>query len=183
MAGCKNVTAEEIREVQEEEESTQTAMLRVDQEDQLTRECDIEPQPGQQGTQMSLAMRNLANILSGAEAFKDLICSNASDCLCVEEMYHSIDRVFRYYAQKLGEGVNKRTQSLITQFVRAPALARPFNPPANPGPSTSTLDENAISEVDFEGLLNEAAAIAHTQDIAANDHESDDDDEEWPGQQ
>ena len=77
MAGCKNVTAEEMREVQEEEEeSTKTTMLRVDQEDQLARECEIEPQPVQQATQMSLAMRNPANILSGADAFKDLICSN-----------------------------------------------------------------------------------------------------------
>ena len=42
----------------------------------------------------------------------------------------------RYYAEKHGEGVNKRTQSLITQLVRAPAPAPPFNPPANPGPPT-----------------------------------------------
>ena len=146
VAGCENVTAEEMREVQEEE-STQTAMLRADQEDQLARECDIEPQPGQQGTQMSLAMRNLANILSGTVAFKDLICSNDFDRMLVEEMCHSIDRVVRY-AQKLEEGMNKRIQSLITQFVRAPAPTPPFNPPANPSPSTSTLDDNAISEVD-----------------------------------
>ena len=33
VAGCENITAEEMREMQEEDEFTQIAMLRVDQED------------------------------------------------------------------------------------------------------------------------------------------------------
>ena len=77
--------------------------------------------------------------------------------------------------------MNKRTQSLITQFVRAPALAPSFIPSANPDLSTRTLDDDAISEVDLEGFLNKASAIAQTQNIADNDDESDDDDEECLG--
>ena len=178
VAGCQDVTVEEVRELTQEEESAQSAMQRVDEEDQLARER----KPGESQAVQVLqgpSMCNLANILFGVDTLKDIIGNNDNDTLRVEEICNSIDNTIRYYADKHRDGVNKRTQSLITKFVRCPAPAQPFNLPADPRPGPSTQDNDAISEVDFEGFLNEAATVVQTQD-ASSDSESD---EGGPGPQ
>ena len=164
VAGCNDVTAEEMREVlTPEEETAQTAMQRIDEEDQLASEHEINLQTVQEGEQPAMTMRNLANILSVVDTLKDAISNNDPDSMRVEEIISSIDRSIRFYAEKHNEGVNKRTQALITQFIRA-----------NPGPSTSISDgDDTISEDDFEGFLNEVGVHA-AHNVVSSDNESDD---------
>lgn len=119
--------------------------------------------------------------MSGIDAVKDIISANDSDPLRVEEICHNIERAVRFYIDKHVEGVNKRSQSLITKFVRTPEPAQQFKTPANPSTSTSGLDDDdSISETDFEGFMTEVAAIAQDQDVASSDSESDN---EGPGPQ
>lgn len=123
-----------------------------------------------------MGVRALGDILSATHILKNAINNGDFDRLRAEEVCYNIDKAVQFYTEKHSDGVNKRTQSLITRFMRQ-TLEQPAHT-AHPEPSTSSLDDS-ISEAHFEGFTREVDDIART--IAVVDSEEDESDSNTEG--
>lgn len=193
VAGCEGVTQEEMRELlQEECQTAEVTMERVDQEDeQSVSHEENTNQP--QNLPEEMTMHNLSNILLGVAQLKEIITANERDRFKAEEMCYALDKTFRDYDVRHKEGVNQRKQSLITKFLcpttTTAASTSSFEPAASA--STTAADDAAAStstgleDLNFEGFEAAVNAYRSRQDVLAtgDESESSEDDDGLSGPQ
>lgn len=122
-------------------------------------------------------MSQLSRILASADSFRNTILENECSTVRVNELFDQFSKVVRYYTDLHSKRVNDRRQTLITRFIRPTTPQQP-QPEPQPGPSHQDDDAmSVVSELDFEGFLQEADAIRDSVDVPAISECDEDDDD------
>lgn len=166
VPGCSDVTDDELLQVHALGEETtpedimQAAEIDDALENQRQREGDMEVQEEGGESGYKLSRSDVSNILSLGDVFLEGFAGFEKDGVRFSEFKSQFNSIMHYYRNLHMKQVHEGRQSLITRFVRQPALEQEPEPEPEPGPSTSAVEEtnDLFTEEDleeFEGFLNE----------------------------
>ena len=115
-----------------------------------------------------LSARQLGNILAAADSFIDVLSENEVCSQRIEEMRFSMSKMVQFYAEKHREEVNKRKQTLITQFMqRRGDESEGEDDPQEMAAEEGNENEDVMSTLDFEGFMDEVTDFQQAADSGA----------------